>query len=132
MEDFEYLKELLLAAKLQTCGGTVFWFCARNDRERIVLFHRMAQAVGRQGKDGREVCAVAEAGELAEQFDTNALLVFPGMQDFLEQYLNACPPDSRHLLVYSRRFNGPSPINSVFMELWWNRGVEVWELDAPW
>lgn len=132
MKNPDRLEELLLTAKLRTCGGTVFWFCCRSDRERIALFHRTVQAAGRQGRDGREVCSDRGAEELAEHFDTNAFLVFPDMRDYLERYLNACPPDARHLLVYSRRFNGPSPINSVFIELWWNRGVEVWELGAPW
>ena len=131
MKDFGYWEELLLTAKLRTCGGTVFWFCYQGDRERIALFHRAVQAAGRQGQDGREVCADVEAEELAEHSDTNAFLVLPDLRDYLEQYLNACPPDARHLLVYSRRFNGPTPINSVFMELWWKRGVEVWELGAP-
>lgn len=132
MEDFWSLEEQLLTAKLWTCGGTVFWFCYRDDRRSIDLFHRVTQTVGRQGRDGREVCADVGAKELAEHFDTNALLVFPDMRDHLEQYLNACPSDARHLLVYSRRFNGPTPINSVFMELWWKRDIEVWELGAPW
>lgn len=132
MENSDRLEELLLTAKLRACGGTVFWFCCRSDRERIVLFHRTVQAAGRRGRDGREVCSDVEPEELTEHFDTNALLVFPDMRDYLERYLNACPPDARHLLVYSRRFNGPSPINSVFMELWWNHGVEVWELGALW
>lgn len=132
MKNPDRLEELLLTAKLRTFGGTVFWFCCRSDQERIALFHRAVQAVGRQGRDGREVCSDREAEELAEHFDTNALLVFPEIQDHLEQYLDACPPDAWHLLIYSRRFNGPSPINGVFMELWWNRGVEIWELGAPW
>ena len=131
MEDFERLEELLLAAKLRECSGTVFWFCCRSDTERIALFHRVTQTVGRWGQDGREVCTNVGAEELAEHYDTNAILVLPDMRDYLEQYLDACPPDARHLLVYSRRYNGPSPVNSVFMELWWKRGVEVWELGAP-
>ena len=128
----ESMEELILTAKLRECGGTVFWFCCQSDRECIDLFHRTVQAVGRQGRDGREVCADVDADKLAEHFDTNALLVFPDMRDYLEQYLNACPSDARHLLVYSRKFNGPTPINSVFMDLWWKRGIEVWELGAPW
>ena len=86
MENFDRLEELLLTAKLRTCGGTVFWFCCRNDRERIALFHRTAQTAGRRGRDGREVYGNIGAEELAEDFDSNALLVVPEMRDYLERY----------------------------------------------
>lgn len=125
----EGLEEKLLTAKLRAWGGTVFWFCAPDDRERVALFHRTAQAVGR---DGRAACAAIDAEKLAERFDANALLVVPAMRGYLERYLEACPSGARHLLVYSRRNNGPSPINSDFMDLWWGRDVEVWEIGAPW
>lgn len=129
MEDLE---EKHLTAKLRTCGGTVFWFCAPNDRERIALFRRTAQAVGRDGRDGRAVCTAIGAEQLAERVDTNALFVVPAMKNYLERYLDACSPEVRHLLVYSRRNNSPSPINSDFMDLWWGRDIEVWEIGAPW
>ena len=49
MGDFE---EKLLTVMLRTCGGTVFWFCAGNDREHIAPFRRTMQAVERNGKGG--------------------------------------------------------------------------------
>lgn len=132
--DLEHLEEHLLTAKLRACNGTLFWFCARNDRERIALFRRASQAAGRQGRDGRAVCAAISAEKLAERWNTNAIFVTPGMKEWLEDYLDACPPEARHLLVYSRRNNGPSPIISDFMDLWWGErnAAEVWELDTPW
>ena len=54
MKNSDRLEELLLTAKLRICGGTVFWFCYRNDRERIALFHRTVQALdGGEGMGGR-------------------------------------------------------------------------------
>lgn len=134
MVDLERLEEQLLAARLRECDGTLFWFCARNDRERIAMFRRVAQAVGRQGRDGRAVCTATDAEKSAESCATNALFVTTAMKGWLEEYLDACPPEARHLLVYSRWNNGPSPIISDFMDLWWGErdAAEVWELDAPW
>lgn len=133
MVDLEHLEEQLLTAKLRACNGTLFWFCARNDRERIALFRRASQAAGRQGRDGRAVCTAMDAEKSAERFDKNALFVTPAMKGWLEEYLDACPPGARHLLVYSRRNNGPSPIVSDFMDPWWGErnAAEVWELGAP-
>lgn len=133
MVDLERLEERLLAEKLKECTGTVFWFCARNDRERIAMFRRVAQAAGRQGRDGRAECTAFRAEKAAERFDKNAMFVTTAMKEWLEDYLDACPPGPRHLLVYSRRNNGPSPIVSDFMDLWWGeRNIEVWEIGAPW
>lgn len=133
MVDWERLEERLLTEKLRECCGTVFWFCARKDRERIALFRRASQAAGRQGRDGRAECTAFKAEKAAERWSTNALFVTPAMKGWLEEYLDACPPGARHLLVYSRRNNGPSPINSDFMDLWWGErnAALVWELDTP-
>lgn len=130
--DLECLEEQLLVTKLRACGETLFWFCAGNDRERIAMFRWVAQAVGRQGRDGRAVCMAMKAKKSAERFDKNALFVTPAMKRWLKEYLDACPPGARHLLVYSRRNNGPSPIVSDFMDLWWGdrNAAEVWELGA--
>lgn len=132
--DLEHLEEQFLAAKLRECTGTIFWFCARNDRERIALFRRVSQAAGRQGRDGRAECTAFRAEKSAERFDKKALFVTTAMKGWLEDYLDACPPEARHLLVYSRRNNGPSPIISDFMDLWWGErnAAQVWELGAPW
>lgn len=134
MVDWERLEERLLTEKLRECCGTVFWFCARKDRERIALFRRASQAAGRQGRDGRAECTAFKAEKAAERWSTNALFVTPAMKGWLEEYLDACPPGARHLLVYSRRNNGPSPIISDFMDLWWGErnAAQVWELDTPW
>lgn len=126
----EHPMEDRLIAKLRECSGTLFWFCAGNDRERIALFRRAAEAVGRQGRDGRAVCTGIGAEKQAERFDRNALFVTPGMREYLERYLDACPPGARHLLVWSRRNNGLTPTGSDFLEMWRERGVERLCLDT--
>ena len=51
------------------------------------------------------------------------------MQQYLGEYLDACPAGVRHLLLYSRRKgNGASLRMSLFMDFWMERGVDILDL----
>ena len=115
--------------KMREYDGTVFFCISRADRERRLTFRQAAQAVGYSARDGRAECTAWSAQTLAERAGRNILFVDPAMQSYLGKYLDVCPAGVRHVLIYCRRKgNGPCPRTSIFMDLWWNRGVDIWDL----
>ena len=125
----EKLIEQYAADKMREYDGTIFLCISRSDRERWLTFRRAAQSVGCSAQDGRAVCAAYSAEKLAKRPGRNILFVDPSMQQYLGEYLDACPAGVRHLLLYSRRKgNGPSPYMSAFMDFWMERGVDILDL----
>lgn len=115
--------------KMRDYDGTVFLCIARSDRERRLTFCQAAQELGFSARDGRAACASLSAEALAKRPGRNVLFVDCTMQQYLGEYLEACPAEARHLLLYSRRRgNGPSPHMSAFMDFWMERGVDIWDL----
>ena len=102
---------------------------ARSDRERRLTFRQAAQALGHTARDGRAVCAAQSVVALARSPGRNVLFVECSMQRYLSEYLDVCPAEVRHLLLYSRRKgNGTSLRMSLFMDFWLERGVDIWDL----
>lgn len=125
----EKLIEQFTMEKMREYDGTVFLCIARSDRERRLTFRRAAQSLGLNARDGRAMCTAFSAEALTQRPYRVVLFVEPSMQRYLGEYLDACPPGARHLLLYSRRHgNGPSPHRSVFMDFWLERGVDIWDL----
>jgi len=125
----EKLIEQFAVEKMREYNGTVFLCVARSDRERAYTFRQAAQALGCPVRDARTACAGLSAETLARSPGRNILFVDCAMQQYLGQYLDACPAGARHLLLYSRRRgNGPSPRMSTFMDFWMERGVDIWDL----
>lgn len=124
----ERLIERFAMEKIQEYDGTVFLCIARSDRERRLTFRQAAQSLGLSARDGRAECAAQSAEALAKSPGRNVLFVEPSMQQYLGEYLDACPTGARHLLLYSRRHgNGPSPHMSAFMDFWLERSVDIWD-----
>ena len=75
------------------------------------------------------MCTAFSAQKLADRPGRDVLFVDPAMQEYLGEYLDACPAGARHVLIYCRRKgNGPCLRTSIFMDFWWNRGVDIWDL----
>jgi len=128
-EEREKLIEQYAVERMQEYDGTVFLCIARSDRERRLTFRQAAQTLGYSVRDGRAVCTALSAEALAGSAGRNILFVNCAMQQYLGQYLDACPAGVRHVLLYSRRRgNGPSPYMSAFLDFWMERGVDIWDL----
>lgn len=128
-DELEKLIEQFAVEKMQEYDGTVFLCIARSDREHRLTFCQAAQTLGYSARDGRAVCTALSAEALARSPRRNILFVDGTMQQYLSQYLDACPAGVRHVLLYSRRRgNGPSPHMSAFMDFWMERGVDIWDL----
>lgn len=122
----EQLIEQYAAEKMREYDGTIFLCISRSDRERRLTFRQAAQSVGCSAQDGRAVCAAYSAEALTKRPGRNVLFVEPSMQQYLGEYLDACPAGARHLLLYSRRKgNGASLRMSLFMDFWMERGVDI-------
>jgi len=118
----EFFVEQCTSKKMQEYSGTIFLCCSPRDKERIDTFKRAALSAERLVKDDRACCAETEPCVLAKAPEKEAVFVFPTMQEYLDEYLTACPSSVRHLLIYSRRLgNGPSPRMSGFMDFWLER-----------
>ena len=125
----EQLVEQCTAAKMQEYDGTIFFCCSFADKERIDTFTRLAQSAGRLVKDIRLCCSETGPLALANNKEKKAIFVHYSNQDFLNDYLIACPAGERHLVLYSRRFgNGPSLYMSAFMDFWIERDVDILDL----
>ena len=125
----ENLIEQFAIEKMREYDGTVFFCISRSDRERRLTFRQAVQSLGLSARDGRAMCAAFSAGALAKRPRRDVLFVEPSMQQYLNEYLDACPAGARHLLLYSRRKgNGASLRMSLFMDFWQERGVDIWDL----
>ena len=125
----EKLIEQFAVEKMREYDGTVFLCIARSDRERRLTFRQAAQSLGLSARDGRAMCAAFSAEALAKRPYRVVIFVEPSMQQYLGDYLDACPAGARHLLLYSRRKgNGASLRMSLFMDFWLERGVDIWDL----
>ena len=125
----EKLIEQFAVEKMREYDGTVFLCVARSDRERRLTFRQAAQSLSLSARDGRAECVAFSTEALAKRPRRNVLFVEPSMQQYLGDYLDACPSGARHLLLYSRRRgNGPCLRMSVFMDFWQERGVDIWDL----
>ena len=125
----EQLVEQCAAAKMKEYDGTIFFCCSFADKERIDTFMRLAQSAGRLVKDIRLCCSETGPLPLANNKEKKAIFVHYSNQDFLNDYLIACPAGERHLVLYSRRFgNGPSLYMSAFMDFWMERDVDILDL----
>ncbi|MCI8757061.1 MAG: hypothetical protein HFG18_10780 [Oscillospiraceae bacterium] len=128
-KDRESLIQQFTKEKMREYDGAVFFRIARSDKERRITFQQAAKALGYSARDGRTMCAAFNPQVLAEQTRRDVLFVDPAMQEFLGEYLDACPAGMRHLLIYCRRGNGPSPYMSAFMDFWLEHGVDIWDLN---
>ena len=125
----ETLIQQFAMQKMGEYDGTVFLCISRSDRERRLTFRQAAQSLGLSARDGRAECAAFSAETLAKSPRKKVLFVETSMQQYLGEYLDACPSGARHLLLYSRRRgNGPCLRMSVFMDFWQERGVDIWDL----
>ena len=125
----EKLIEQFAVEKMREYDGAAFLCIARSDRERRLTFRQAAQSLGLSARDGRAMCTAFSAEALAKRPYRVVIFVEPSMQQYLGEYLDACPSGVRHLLLYSRRHgNGPSPHRSVFMDFWLERGVDIGDL----
>ena len=128
-EETERLIQQFAEEKMREYDGAVFFCISRADKERRLTFRQAAASLGCSARDGRATATAWRAQTLAERAGRNVLFVDPAMQSYLEEYLDICPAGSRHVLIYCRRKgNGPCPRTSIFMDLWWNRGVDIWDL----
>ena len=124
----EKLIEQFAIEKMREYDGTVFLCIARSDQERRLTFRQAAQALGLSARDGRAMCTAFSAEALVKRPYRVVIFVEPSMQQYLGEYLDACPAGARHLLLYSRRKgNGASLRMSLFMDFWQERGVDIWD-----
>lgn len=127
-EEREKFIEQFAIEKMREYDGTVFISMSRWDKERRLTFRHAAEKLGCSARDGRAECSAWYAEVLAKRPRRNILFVEHSMQQYLGEYLDACPAGARHLLLYSRRRgNGPSPYMSAFMDFWLERGVDIWD-----
>lgn len=125
----EKLIEQFTVEKMREYDGTVFFCISRSDRERRLTFRQAAWTLHYMGQDGRAVCTAYPTEKLVNRPGRNVLFVEPSMQEYLGEYLDACPAGARHLLLYSRRkSNGACLCMSMFMDFWQERGVDIWDL----
>ncbi len=123
-----YIRQQTLDS-MKRYNGTVFFFCAKGDRERLETFLQSAKLGERRWIDGTEVYQTVPAEDLAANPEKKAVFVDHRMEEYLGRYLSACPIEERHLLVYSRRQgNGPSPHRSRFLDFWLEQNVDVLDL----
>lgn len=109
--------------------GTVFLSVAPSDQARCATFQQAAQSIGCNAQDGRSLCAESPPQALSKRPGRHVLFVHPSMQQYLGEYLDACPDGARHVLLYSRRRgNGPTPYRSAFLDFWMERGVDIWDI----
>lgn len=128
-EEMERLIQQFAEEKMREYDGAVFFCISRADKERRLTFRQAAASLGCSARDGRATATAWRAQTLAERAGRNVLFVDPAMQSYLEEYLDICPAGSRHVLIYCRRKgNGPCLRTSIFMDFWWNRGVDIWDL----
>ena len=128
-EQRETLIQQFAEEKMREYDGAVFFCISRADKERRLTFRQAAASLGCSARDGRATATAWRAQTLAERAGRNVLFVDPAMQEYLGEYLDACPAGARHVLIYCRRKgNGPSPHMSAFMDFWVERGVDIWDL----
>ena len=128
-EEMERLIQQFTEEKMQEYDGSVFFCISRKDKERRLTLRQAAQACRLSARDGRAMCTAFSAQKLADRPGRDVLFVEPSMQQYLDEYLDACPAGRRHMLIYCRRKgNGPCLRTSIFMDFWWNRGVDIWDL----
>ena len=128
-EETERLIQQFAEEKMQEYDGNVFFCISRRDQERRLTLRQAAQACRLSARDGRAMCTAFSAQKLAERPGRDVLFVEPSMQQYLDEYLDACPAGRRYVLIYCRRKgNGPCLRTSIFMDFWWNRGVDIWDL----
>ena len=128
-EETERLIQQFAEEKMQEYDGNIFFCISRRDQERRLTLRQAAQACRLSARDGRAMCTAFSAQKLAERPGRDVLFVEPSMQQYLDEYLDACPAGRRHMLIYCRRKgNGPCLRTSIFMDFWWNRGVDIWDL----
>lgn len=112
----EALVEGFAVEKMREYGGTVFLCVSKEDWSRRNSFRQAAARLGLRALDGWELCGECSAEALAKRPGRNVLFVKPSMEQYLGEYLDACPAGERHLLLYTRRRgNGPSPAMSQLM-----------------
>lgn len=127
-DEKEKLIEQFAMEKIQEYNGTIFLCVGRSDQERRLTFCQAAQALGYKVKDEQAVYEQS-AETLAKNPEKNILFVNYSMQQYLGEYLDACPAGARNLLLYSRRRgNGASLRMSLFMDFWMERGVDILDL----
>lgn len=115
--------------KMRAYDGTVFLCISRSDKERRITFRQAAQAVGYTAKDEIAVSAAGLGEDFIKRYGRNVLFVYTCLQEYMGDYLDACPAGAKHVLLYCRRKgNGPSPRMSAFMDFWQERGMEIWDL----
>ena len=118
-----------VTTRMQEYGGTIFFCCSPRDKERIDSFTQAAQRTGRQVSDSQVCFRETDPSSMAKAAGKKALFVHHSMQEYLGQYLSACPTDERHLLLYSRRFgNGLAPHMSAFLDFWLEQNVDALDL----
>ena len=128
-EEMERLIQQFAEGKMREYDGSVFFCISRKDKERRLTLRQAAQACRLSARDGRAMCTAFSAQKLADRPGRDVLFVEPSMQQYLDEYLDACPAGRRHMLIYCRRKgNGPCLRTSIFMDFWWNRGVDIWDL----
>ena len=128
-EEMERLIQQFAEEKMQEYDGNIFFCISRRDQERRLTLRQAAQACRLSARDGRAMCTAFSAQKLAERPGRDVLFVEPSMQQYLDEYLDACSAGRRHMLIYCRRKgNGPCLRTSIFMDFWWNRGVDIWDL----
>ena len=128
-EETERLIQQFAEEKLQEYDGSVFFCISRRDQERRLTLRQAAQACRLSARDGRAMCTAFSAQKLADRSGRDVLFVEPSMQQYLDEYLDACPAGWRYVLIYCRcKGNGPCLRTSIFMDFWWNRGVDIWDL----
>ncbi len=128
-EETERLIQQFAEEKMREYDGSVFFCISRRDQERRLTLRQAAQACRLSARDGRAMCTAFSAQKLADRPGRDVLFVEPSMQQYLGEYLDACSAGRRHMLIYCRRKgNGPCLRTSIFMDFWWNRGVDIWDL----
>ena len=128
-EETERLIQQFAEEKMREYDGSVFFCISRRDQERRLTLRQAAQACRLSARDGRAMCTAFSAQKLAERPGRDVLFVDPAMQSYLGEYLDICPAGTRNVLIYCRRKgNGPCLRTSIFMDFWWNRGVDIWDL----
>ena len=128
-EEMERLIQQFAEGKMREYDGSVFFCISRRDKDRRLTLRQAAQACRLSARDGRAMCTAFSAQKLADRPGRDVLFVDPAMQEYLGEYLDACPAGARHVLIYCRRKgNGPCLRTSIFMDFWWNRGVDIWDL----
>lgn len=110
---------------MESISGTVFLYCPRNDEKSISFFASAAEHTGRRLLR-REDCQALDPAALASTSDKNVIFAAPSMMDFLDRYLEGCPPGQRHLLIHTHEAHEAiRSMSFVFHDFWEERHVSI-------